>query len=63
MTIAIDLSEAVANTKGLIDSLTYSNYRYNRKLAPYITAQEWVRLYGGAALEMEKRYQKEGSDE
>jgi len=47
----------------VVDELTYRSYAYNRNLAPYITAYEWMRVYGVAALEMEKRYQKGESDE
>ena len=47
----------------IVDELTYRNYRYNRRLCPEITAQEWVRVYGPAALTMEGRYQEEVDDE
>ena len=42
----------------IIDALTYASYRYNRDLAPHITAQEWVCVYGPTD-EMESRYRDE----
>ena len=48
--------------QAVVDELTYRNYAYNRSIAPEITALEWVRVYGPAALEMEKRYQEEVSE-
>ena len=48
--------------QAVVDELTYRNYTYNRSIAPEITALEWVRVYGPAALEMEKRYQEEVSE-
>jgi len=41
------------------DELIYINYKINRKLRPDIPANQWERLYGERAIEMEQRYQKE----
>jgi len=54
--------QAFEMPQAVVDELTYRNYAYNRGIAPEITALEWVRVYGPAALEMEKRYQEEVSE-
>lgn len=48
---------------GIVDFLTYANYRHNRNIAPHITPAEWEKLYGPNTGVMEARYQSEISIE
>lgn len=44
---------------GIVDELTYINYRHNRNLSPHITPERWEKSYGPQAKAMEERYQQE----
>lgn len=44
---------------GIVDYLTYVNYRANRGYSPHITSEQWKKLYGPSTDAMEARYQAE----
>lgn len=43
----------------LLTELTYSNYRYNRRLSPEITPEQWRKVIPEFTPEMETRFQAE----
>ena len=43
----------------LLSELAYANYAYNRRRSPRVTPEQWAKVYGEKAGEMEERYQRE----
>lgn len=54
----IPTSQGSMTPEGLVDYLTYANYRHNRHIAPHVTPAEWARIYPNADA-LEARYQSE----
>jgi hypothetical protein len=55
----IPTSQGPMSAEGIVDYLTYVNYRANRGYAPHITPAQWKKLYGPSTDAMEARYQAE----
>ena len=47
----------------VIDSLTYVNYRHNRRISPDISPERWAKIFGPGASAMEARYQQENQEQ
>lgn len=60
MTRVFDLEKE--SVPSIIADLTYANYKHNRTISPNTTPQQWVKVYGPKALEMEKRFEQEMYD-
>ena len=43
----------------VLDELIYRNYAFNRKRSPGIPPKRWMKIFGEAATQMEKRFSKE----
>lgn len=41
----ITLNQAINNTGDVLDYLTYTSYRHNRRLAPHISVEAWGRVF------------------
>ncbi len=54
----IPTSQGPMSAEGIVDFLTYANYRHNRQVSPHITPKEWAVIYPGAD-KLEARYQSE----
>ena len=56
--IVIDLREGIDPMK-IVNELTYQNYAHNRKIAPHVTPERWVKAFGPSVTQMEERLQNE----
>lgn len=45
--------------RGLVEELTYSNYKHNRQRAPDITPEQWRQTIPEFTEAMEARYQRD----
>ena len=43
----------------IVDHLTYSCYAHNRAMAPEVTPEQWMGVFGERAADFEARYQAE----
>lgn len=55
----IQTSQGPMSAEGIVDYLTYCNYRANRGYSPGVTTAQWKKLYGPSTDAMEARYQSE----
>ena len=44
---------------GIVEYLTYCNYKHNRGLSPDVTPEQWAKVYGPSTTQFEARYQRE----
>lgn len=51
----------IATLAEFIDELRYANYRYNRRITPLVTIEEWRSIFGDATDAMEARFQAEAA--
>ena len=49
----------IGTPQQLVDEMTYSSYRHQRKTCPEATVKSWATIFGPKTPLMEQRYQQE----
>lgn len=58
MSMKLETTQGPMTPGEIVDYLTYSCYRYNRKISPHITPEQWKKCFPNVDA-MERRFQSE----